>query len=330
LPVQAAAAPPPVEDVEEPQTEPAAISSEPDEPSGHPIDVTAPARPAGDLLDIPLRDQNPLTLFDAEPQRFEAAPAPEHLEEAPRFTMEEPVVAPRPMFGATEAPPVAVPAKRGSSRGWLMTAAVALMLGIAAGFASGFFVGRDTTPAPPPAAPAAAPAATGGQSYSDAEVNEPKPADSITSKPLPPLPADAPPAAASPSDSGPVAATPSTPNAIEPPRGAAPSTGSGSSRAESRAGTARSTPPPSTTRAAREQPATPPPSGPAAMRVDSLPAGAQVFVDGRSVGYTPMVVGELTPGTHSIRMQLPGYRPFVTAVTLGPGARERLAASLEQ
>jgi hypothetical protein len=66
------------------------------------------------------------------------------------------------------------------------------------------------------------------------------------------------------------------------------------------------------------------------MRVDSLPAGAQVFVDGRSVGYTPMVVGELTPGTHSIRMQLPGYRPFVTAVTLGPGARERLAASLEQ
>jgi hypothetical protein len=66
------------------------------------------------------------------------------------------------------------------------------------------------------------------------------------------------------------------------------------------------------------------------MRVDSLPAGAQVFVDGRSVGYTPMVVGALVPGTHSIRMQMPGYRPWVSAVTLGPGARERVAASLEQ
>jgi len=66
------------------------------------------------------------------------------------------------------------------------------------------------------------------------------------------------------------------------------------------------------------------------MLVDSRPAGAQVFVDGRSVGYTPMVVSDLSPGTHSVRMQIPGYRPWVTAVTLNPGARERVAASLEQ
>ena len=66
------------------------------------------------------------------------------------------------------------------------------------------------------------------------------------------------------------------------------------------------------------------------MLVDSRPVGAQVFVDGQSVGYTPLVVGELSPGTHSIRMQLPGYRPWVSAVTLSPGARQRVAASLEQ
>ena len=66
------------------------------------------------------------------------------------------------------------------------------------------------------------------------------------------------------------------------------------------------------------------------MLVDSRPVGAQVFVDGRSVGYTPLVVGDLMPGTHSVRMQLPGYRPWVTGVTLSPGARERVAASLEQ
>jgi hypothetical protein len=29
-------------------------------------------------------------------------------------------------------------------------------------------------------------------------------------------------------------------------------------------------------------------------------------------------------------MQIPGYRPWVSAVTLAPGARERIAASLEQ
>ena len=66
------------------------------------------------------------------------------------------------------------------------------------------------------------------------------------------------------------------------------------------------------------------------MMVDSRPAGAQVFVDGRSVGYTPIVVSSLTQGTHSVRMEIPGYRPWVTAVTLGPGARQRVAASLEQ
>jgi hypothetical protein len=66
------------------------------------------------------------------------------------------------------------------------------------------------------------------------------------------------------------------------------------------------------------------------MRVESNPMGAQVFIDGKPVGYTPLVVGDLTPGTHSVRMQIPGYRSWVNAVTLGPGARERVAASLEQ
>ena len=76
-------------------------------------------------------------------------------------------------------------------------------------------------------------------------------------------------------------------------------------------------------RTARQPTVTPAParSGPAAVRVDSRPDGAQVFVDGRSVGYTPLVVGDLAPGTHSIRMQLAGYRPWVTrgdAVARGP------------
>jgi hypothetical protein len=200
------------------------------------------------------------------------------------------------MFGATE--PVAV-SRSGGGGPWLIIGAVALALGILAGFAGGFLVARDT-PAPAPAPAAVADTGTSkpeppkSQTFTDAAVDEAaKPSEAVSGS-APVNPAPKPP----PAEASPRAETPAPP--VRPAR----------------------------------QPAVPPPSpersGPAAMRVESLPAGAQVFVDGRSVGYTPLVVGQLSPGTHSIRMQLPGYRPWVTAVTLSPGARERVAASLEQ
>jgi eukaryotic-like serine/threonine-protein kinase len=280
---------------------------------------------AGDLFDIPLReDAGPDAYhadrhgFDPEPAAYDPEPA---AYEAPAF---DPLPAPAPIlrdqavanalsiFGAEDINPV-VHSRRRVPLGWLVGAA-AVALAIFAGFAGGFFVGKDT-PATPVAvtAPAATPPpeATNGRDYTDAAVDEPKTQGAITSTPLSPLPADAPPSAPA---SAPAAQPPaSTRNQPAPPRAAAPPT----------AAIPAARPP-------RPQPATPTPSGPAAVRVDSLPAGAQVFVDGRSVGYTPMVVGDLTPGTHSVRMQLPGYHPWVTAVTLGPGARERVAASLEQ
>jgi len=298
--------------------------------------------------DIPLRDLGTTPRADVTPLRAEdeeadipelALPRPAAL--APEAGEIEPLIGDRligdrPMFGATnmDVAPVAVPVRPHSSR-WLVTAVMALALGIV--FAGGFFIGRDaplpgdtvTTPAPP------APEPTNGQNFTDAAVDEPKPpavtppsTAGVTTQPAtssggarapaPPKTAPGPSAAARTSTAGP--ASPA----------ASGSTDASARSAASRDDTDRPASSQPSPRASRAQTAPEPPTGPAAMRVDSRPVGAQVFVDGRSVGYTPMVVGDLNPGTHSVRMQLPGYRPWETAVTLGPGARERVAASLEQ
>ena len=188
---------------------------------------------------------------------------------------------------------------------------VALGLGVLAGFTGGFFVARET-PAPAVSQPQAPkPEPTNGQTFTDAPVND---VPTVSSGAQPP-------------------ASVVQPDSLSTePRQVQQSSPQAREAAGREAGGVAAPQRPASTTAQRTQQPSPPPerSGPAAVRVDSLPAGAQVFVDGRSVGYTPLVVGELTPGTHSIRMQLPGYRPWVSAVTLGPGARERISASLEQ
>jgi len=282
----------------------------------------------------------PAAALDFELRREPAAP---FVEDVPPDIPEavEPAIDPRPMFGtdaprtmfsAMEPEPVAT-RSRGRSARWLIVAVVALGLGVSAGK---FFVGRDlvgwpgvavapsspapsspaptpekTTPAPAPATP---PAGTGGQNFTDAAVDEPPP------------PASAPgPASVPAPSSSPAAAAPAAGAAVSPPAAAA--AGQATAVPDTPAPPVKPRTPP---RSSRAQAAPERSSGPAGMLVDSRPAGAQVFVDGRSVGYTPIVVSDLSPGTHSVRMQIPGYRPWVTAVTLRPGARERVAASLEQ
>jgi hypothetical protein len=72
------------------------------------------------------------------------------------------------------------------------------------------------------------------------------------------------------------------------------------------------------------------PSGPASMEVVSRPAGAQVFIDGRMVGRTPLVLPDVDPGDHSVRIALPGHQRWATTVNVAAGARARVAASLER
>ena len=66
------------------------------------------------------------------------------------------------------------------------------------------------------------------------------------------------------------------------------------------------------------------------LHVVSRPAGAQVFVDGRLVGTTPLVLPAVTPGAHAVRIALPGHQRWVTTVDLAAGSRARVAASLER
>jgi len=267
------------------------------------------AVPAAPVVDFELRGD---ALAPGDELRRDALTFGDPLQ-AEAHKIAEPAIDPRPMFGSDAAPAMfgameAEPVRpRGRAVRWSIVAVIALGLG---GF-GGFFVGRDgpvlpTAVAPPPPT-APAPQGTGGQNFTDAAADEP-------------------PAPASPSPA-PSAAAPAQGPAVQPP-----------ARAKAPAGQTASAPDPlapqpktkAPTRTSRAQEVPERASGPAAMLVDSRPAGAQVFVDGRSVGYTPMVVSDLSPGTHSVRMQIPGYRPWVTAVTLNPGARERVAASLEQ
>jgi hypothetical protein len=68
----------------------------------------------------------------------------------------------------------------------------------------------------------------------------------------------------------------------------------------------------------------------AGLQVDSRPAGAQVWVDGTPAGVTPLLLPNVSVGIHSVRIELPGFRPWTTTVSVATGERARVAASLEQ
>ena len=74
-------------------------------------------------------------------------------------------------------------------------------------------------------------------------------------------------------------------------------------------------------------------AGPAATRgsltVQTRPAGATVSIDGKSLGTTPLRIPELTPGSHTVRVSLKGYRTVTTTVVVRAGQRTPVRLSLE-
>jgi serine/threonine-protein kinase len=67
----------------------------------------------------------------------------------------------------------------------------------------------------------------------------------------------------------------------------------------------------------------------ASLRVETRPAGAQVFLDGRLVGTSPMVLNEVSVGEHAIRFELPNHRPWTASIRVVAGEANRVAASLD-
>ncbi|HEV2672734.1 MAG TPA: serine/threonine-protein kinase [Gemmatimonadales bacterium] len=70
--------------------------------------------------------------------------------------------------------------------------------------------------------------------------------------------------------------------------------------------------------AAADPRAAPPPLPPARVVVSSTP-WAELYVDGRLVGNTPVVGLRLPPGRHRLRLEQVGFRPHEEVVNLAPG-----------
>ena len=80
---------------------------------------------------------------------------------------------------------------------------------------------------------------------------------------------------------------------------------------------------------ADDEPPPPAATGAGSLLVRSRPPGATVRVDGAAVGVTPVEVPDVAFGTHLVRIELPGYRPWVSEVDVSGTAQIRVGASLE-
>ena len=235
---------------------------------------------------------------------------------APAITFDEPAAAAmtldeRPLFASSAPAPES--ASRGGMKIWL-AAAASLVLGIAIGFASGYRAGEGAADAAAlrdqGGAPSETAGAASGRTFSESPVGDPV---RIEEAPIVPAPD---PAGSAPATAG------STPGA-----GSAPT-------APDRRGTRPTdTPPvgrvPPETRSNAGGPAAVP-AGPGSIQVLSRPSGAQVTLDGRLIGKTPMLIPEVATGSHTIRLELATFNPWTTTVDVKAGDAVRVAASLEQ
>lgn len=79
-----------------------------------------------------------------------------------------------------------------------------------------------------------------------------------------------------------------------------------------------------------EPPRETPAAGTGSLRIESQPAGALVSFDGRSMGETPVLVTDITPGEHRIGLDLErrGYKLWASPVVVASGHEEKLLAVL--
>jgi len=67
-----------------------------------------------------------------------------------------------------------------------------------------------------------------------------------------------------------------------------------------------------------------------ALVIESRPPGATVLIDGRPVGTTPMSLGDVRVGNHTVRIERDGYRIWTASVKIAAGEQNRVTASLEK
>jgi hypothetical protein len=64
--------------------------------------------------------------------------------------------------------------------------------------------------------------------------------------------------------------------------------------------------------------------------IESTPPGALIRIDGRNLGPTPLTVRQMRPGTHTLELRMPGYKPWSQRLTVAAGDNRRVTASLER
>jgi hypothetical protein len=64
--------------------------------------------------------------------------------------------------------------------------------------------------------------------------------------------------------------------------------------------------------------------------VESRPAGAKVYLDGKLLGTTPLSLPSVPAGDHALRLERDGYRRWSTSVTVVASENNRVTASLER
>lgn len=64
------------------------------------------------------------------------------------------------------------------------------------------------------------------------------------------------------------------------------------------------------------------------LRVTSSPSGAEVFVDEIYRGYSPLTVGALGSGSHTVRLHFSGYQDYSTRASVSSGSESFVSASL--
>ena len=67
---------------------------------------------------------------------------------------------------------------------------------------------------------------------------------------------------------------------------------------------------------------------PGSIEVVSRPPGAEVALDGRVVGTTPLSIPDVTEGTHVVGIELAGFSRWATSIYVNKGERARVGASL--
>ena len=64
--------------------------------------------------------------------------------------------------------------------------------------------------------------------------------------------------------------------------------------------------------------------------VDSRPQGARVFLDGRSVGVTPVTIPDVKIGSHVVRLELADHRTWSSTTRVASGQEVRVTGSLDR